>query len=123
MSKTIKIDLKGGGAAYVLEDLTMGQFEQMEWLEAVWAPSAMPNATGGRLSTRALIADILAAVVKFEGREPCSWPPLPPVLTLECEAIAARAEFVRQHLTHKEARQIQTKIVELMGVDEALEGK
>ncbi len=123
MSKTIKINLKGGGAAYVLEDLTMGQMEQMEWLESVWATHQMPDQDGGRLSTRALIADICAAVVRFEGREGMEWPALPDILTLKCEAIKTRVDSVRQNLTHKEARQIQTKIVELMTVDEALEGK
>ena len=122
--KTVKIDLEGGCAAYVFDDLTMGQMENMEWLEAVWATSGpMVGSEGKRLASTAILADLIAAVVSWEGFPTAAdWPPLPPVLTTEAPAIATRAGWLRANVGNRTARRIQRAIVERMTLAEELEG-
>lgn len=125
-----KIEVSSTLSAYVYDDLTLGQYEAWLFLYHVWARQGLSEGFGleaGRilLSSRVAYADLIPAVVKWEGEQvdPDCWPELPALVTLNTPAIQARATWIAQTLTHVQAIELVKAIQGTREVDSELEGK
>lgn len=115
----IKIELGEGRAAFVRQEISVGQVEDMAFLEEFWVATAPDN----RKNTYSMTPPIIACVERFEGYEDSDdWPKLDDDLSVDSPSIALRYSWIRNHLGLKSIMTLCEQIAELANPSEKLEG-
>jgi hypothetical protein len=109
-----KIDLGKGQAAYIRDEITVGQAEDFTFMATEWigeTASAIRGAT----------AYAIVFVERFEGFDGLEWPQLDEV-SVDSPSVSARYQSIRRHLTLEKLRAIIDEVDKRLKPSEQLEG-
>jgi hypothetical protein len=112
-----KIELGDSRSAFIREEISVGQVEDMAFLEAQWVPTAPET----RKNTYSMSPPIITCVERFEGYDD-DWPDLDSELDVDNQSVAARYNWIRKNLGLRSIMDLCATIAERANPSEKLEG-
>ncbi len=115
----VRIDLTNDRGAWIREESTIGEVEDVAYLEKFWVSSAPEHAQNARKGCTLPIV----CVKRWDGMpEGFTWPDLPHELTKDNPSIATRFASLRAHVGMKTLHALIRGITAAMIPSDALEG-
>ena len=113
-----RIDLGGERAAWIREETTIGEYEQIQYLEKYWVePAAEHVQDMRRASLQALVC-----VRRWENMDGLSWPDLEDELEHTSKALETRYNALKRCVGVKTLKTINDTVTAAMLPSEQLEG-